>query len=178
MTLARDLLEQAAHLAAREGKRPRQASLRRAVSAAYYALFHLLTAEGARQVSPAKPEGLRSLTQRAYNHGDMRQVCLGFLASQKAFLRHGALAPNASPAHRFLAFPLEPGLSRVIETFLTLQEERHDADYNLNMHWNRADALNHVRAAREAFAAWSAIRDTPNATVFLSALLLQRQWGR
>jgi uncharacterized protein (UPF0332 family) len=39
------LLEQAKHLANREKKRPRQASLRRAVSTAYYALFHLLIYE-------------------------------------------------------------------------------------------------------------------------------------
>ena len=42
MSLATDLLEQADHLARRERKRPKQASLRRAVSAAYYGLFHLL----------------------------------------------------------------------------------------------------------------------------------------
>jgi uncharacterized protein (UPF0332 family) len=40
-----DLLEQALHLAKREKKKPRQASLRRAVSTAYYALFHLLIHE-------------------------------------------------------------------------------------------------------------------------------------
>jgi len=45
MSLAEDLLEQADHLARREKKRPKQASLRRAVSAAYYALFHLLISE-------------------------------------------------------------------------------------------------------------------------------------
>jgi uncharacterized protein (UPF0332 family) len=42
MAFPDDLLEQANHLANREPELPRQASLRRAVSAAYYALFHLL----------------------------------------------------------------------------------------------------------------------------------------
>src|SRR5467141_3575239 len=45
MAYADDLLEQARHLANRERKNPRQASLRRAVSTAYYALFHLLIHE-------------------------------------------------------------------------------------------------------------------------------------
>ena len=45
MTLANDLPAQAKHLASRERGRPRQASLRRAASAAYYALFHLLIRE-------------------------------------------------------------------------------------------------------------------------------------
>ena len=45
MRLANDYLEQARHLATRERTRPKQASLRRAVSVAYYALFHLLCDE-------------------------------------------------------------------------------------------------------------------------------------
>jgi uncharacterized protein (UPF0332 family) len=45
VAFADDLLEQALHLANRERKGPRQASLRRAVSTAYYALFHLLISE-------------------------------------------------------------------------------------------------------------------------------------
>ena len=48
MPFPNDLLEQARHLANREPKRPKQASLRRAVSAAYYTLFHLLCIETAR----------------------------------------------------------------------------------------------------------------------------------
>jgi hypothetical protein len=44
--LAHDLLQQANHLATYEGANPSQASLRRAVSTAYYALFHLLIEDG------------------------------------------------------------------------------------------------------------------------------------
>jgi hypothetical protein len=42
VSLARDLLRQAEHLATKEPRRPKQASLRRAVSNLYYALFHHL----------------------------------------------------------------------------------------------------------------------------------------
>jgi len=42
MAFAADLLKDAYHLAQRGGKNPRQASLRRAVSSAYYALSLLL----------------------------------------------------------------------------------------------------------------------------------------
>jgi uncharacterized protein (UPF0332 family) len=45
MAFADDLLKQAYHLANRESGEPKQASLRRAVSTAYYALFHLLIDE-------------------------------------------------------------------------------------------------------------------------------------
>src|SRR5712692_5365690 len=61
MPYADDLLEQARHLANREKKRPRQASLRRAVSTAYYALFHLLISEAlllriARELPKRQPD--------------------------------------------------------------------------------------------------------------------------
>ena len=42
MAYADDLLELAKHLANLEPVNPRQACMRRAVSTAYYALFHLL----------------------------------------------------------------------------------------------------------------------------------------
>ncbi len=42
MSLSRDLLKQARILARKEPKKPLQASLRRSVSASYYAIFHLL----------------------------------------------------------------------------------------------------------------------------------------
>ena len=44
MTVHDDLLAQALHLASKEPRRPRQASLRRSVSASYYAVYHLLVA--------------------------------------------------------------------------------------------------------------------------------------
>ena len=66
MTLANDLLAQAKHLATKEPRRPRDASLRRAVSSAYYALFHLLTAEASKLlVSGSDREGLRNSSRAA-----------------------------------------------------------------------------------------------------------------
>ena len=54
MSLHDDLLGQARQLAAKEPKRPLQASLRRAVSASYYALFHLLVYHAARRMFPGR----------------------------------------------------------------------------------------------------------------------------
>jgi hypothetical protein len=45
MSLHADLLEQAGHLAQFDPTRPKQANLRRAVSSANYALFHMLASE-------------------------------------------------------------------------------------------------------------------------------------
>ena len=50
MSLHADLLRQARQLALKEPRRPSQASLRRAISASYYALFHLLIDEVTRRM--------------------------------------------------------------------------------------------------------------------------------
>jgi hypothetical protein len=71
MPFADQLLEQARHLANREKTRPRQASLRRAVSTAYYALFHLLISEA---TSNWKRADQRHALARAFDHGKMRSA--------------------------------------------------------------------------------------------------------
>jgi hypothetical protein len=45
-----DLQQQALELAGRDPRRPKQANLRRAVSASYYALFHFLVDQSCRQM--------------------------------------------------------------------------------------------------------------------------------
>lgn len=77
-----------------------------------------------------------------------------------------------------MALPIEPELLRVAKRFNQLQESRHEADYDTTAVLTRTEALQRVDAAEDAFAAWQAIRSVPNATVFLAALMLQRQWRR
>ena len=168
MALHDDLLEQARHLARREPTRPRQASLRRAVSASYYALFHFFAAEGARLSAPPRPGGLRAQVRRAFNHSDMKSVCRQFAG------RTGLSEHVRSP----VSLPLDPGLISIAKKFLELQDERHAADYDMNESFTRLDVLEMIRDVQTAFEDWSRIRTTPNAAVFLTALLLNRQWSR
>lgn len=81
MALSRDLLAQARILATREPKKPKQASLRRAVSTSYYALFHFLSEEAAiLLVGAAHGDlSLRNLSRRAFEHGKMKTVCTQFV---------------------------------------------------------------------------------------------------
>jgi hypothetical protein len=72
MSFPNDLLEQARHLANREPKRPKQASLRRAVSTAYYALFHLLGIETAKNW---KRPSERFTVARMLDDSPMAKVC-------------------------------------------------------------------------------------------------------
>jgi hypothetical protein len=144
LALHHDLLEQAAHLATRETKKPKQASLRRAVSAAYYALFHLLIADGASRLSPTIPNGLRPLIQRAFNHGDMRTVCKGFADGHQKTIQNKQVSSPPPATRSLITLPLDPQLFTVVQAFVDLQEARHDADYNLDKQWNRLDVLNRV----------------------------------
>jgi hypothetical protein len=76
MGLAQDLLQQANHLATYEGANPSQAALRRSVSTAYYALFHLLVQDAAQrwQGSITAVSGM----ERALNHGPMKNSSIQF----------------------------------------------------------------------------------------------------
>jgi hypothetical protein len=167
MALHHDLLEQADHLASRERLRPRQASLRRAVSAAYYALFHLLADEGARRLTPPQPSPLRRQVSRAFDHRHMREVCQEFKK------------PNLPDNLRaLLDLPVETDLMAVANAFVALQNARHEADYDLSATFNRIEVLQKIAQVHSAFFSWQAVRGRPNATVFLAALLLRRHWRR
>jgi hypothetical protein len=122
MSLHSDLLRQARQPAHLEPRRPRQASLRRAVSTAYYALFHLLIHEATTTLIAAPV--VRGRFSRAFDHGDMKAASKDFAtattAKQLAKLTGGVAIP--------------PDLQTVANTFVDLQEARHEADY---LYWNR-----------------------------------------
>jgi hypothetical protein len=141
MALHHDLLEQAAHLASREPRRPRQASLRRAVSSAYYAVFHLLSAEGAKRLSPPQ-RLLRAQVGRAFAHREMHEVCRQFAA--------GSLSATTAA---LLSTPLEYELRYVARVFVELQNARHAAGYDLSANFDRFTVFQELGAARRAFDA-------------------------
>jgi len=157
MSLARDLLEQAQHLSRRERRRPRQASLRRAISAAYYAIFHLLIQEATR-ILVSRPE-LRARFARAFDHGEMKQTSRAFANAQPAQL--AALTGGA-------AIPSD--LQDVAAAFVELQEARHEADYNIDRSFTRSESTDLVARVAQAFTTWQTIRTDPVARTYLAAL--------
>ncbi len=70
MSLPDDLFVQAQQLAQWDARRPKQVNLRRAISSAYYALFHLLSSETSTLF--AAELGLAARINRTLNHGDVR----------------------------------------------------------------------------------------------------------
>jgi uncharacterized protein (UPF0332 family) len=160
MGVAEDLLQQANHLATYEGPNPSQASLRRAVSTAYYALFHLL-AEAAALRWNGSPEA-RTGMQRGFQHGPMWNISKQF-RKQSWQDWHG----NQQPV------PL--AIQRIAGAFVRLQEERHTADYDNHEQWSLTDVQATLDLARSAFQDWHSIRTDQMAGNYLLAMLLNKQ---
>jgi hypothetical protein len=107
MGIAEELLALAGHLATPPSPAFDQASFRRSVSTAYYALFHLLIHEAAERWSgsPAAHLGL----ERAFKHDNMKETSrLVWTGSWKSW---------STPQ---LTIPIE--LKKLAEAFVRLQE--------------------------------------------------------
>jgi hypothetical protein len=76
VSLAADLLEQAAHLATRERGRPKKASLRRSISSAYYSLFHLVIDDASRFLVGSSR--LAPTIARSFEHQAVRAAAAAF----------------------------------------------------------------------------------------------------
>jgi uncharacterized protein (UPF0332 family) len=164
MAYAEDLLEQAKHLARRERTRPRQASLRRAVSTAYYALFHLLIREA---VKNWKRPRERLTLSRMFEHSNMKRACLRKRDELQSRL-------NGHPASKQLTED-SAHLLNIAKAFTDLQHQRHLADYDSSSSWTRVDALEIISTVEVAFESWKSIRDNNEAQDFLVTLLLQER---
>ena len=166
MSLHADLLRQSRHLATREPRRPKHASLRRAISTAYYALFHLLIDEAtARLVTGRDRARLRQALGRAFNHDAMKEAAQGFANNN--------ISPKIRPAIGGLTPQRE--LVSVAAAFVDLQQARHEADYDTSRRFTRRESLDLVEQAEQAFTDWRVVRHSLQADVFLVALLAQRQ---
>lgn len=159
MSLPRELLETAQYLARRKADRQTPADLRRAVSTAYYALFHLLVGDAVGRMTT--DEGDRADLARGFEHRDMKKACHGVLAQSLPF-----------PLPLLLGLPLGPELPSVATAFVKLQDERHLADYDLGRTFQREEVRDIVGSAASAFQAWDAVRTTPAAQAFLALLFL------
>jgi hypothetical protein len=155
VAFADELLEQAYHLANRGHPHPNEASLRRAVSTAYYALFHLLIDEA---VGNWAIERQRAVLARTFDHGKMRSICDGCV---KAFYSAGQPTSGVP-------------LKNVADAFGLLPRQRHIADYDNSLSWSQADAMGAVDLAVDAFEDWQSIREVAEAQDFLLQLFLPR----
>ena len=136
MAYADDLLQDALELATRGTQNLKQSSLRRAVSTAYYAAFHLLVADF---VSHWSVPEQRTRLARMFEHRRMSGAVLEIRDKQE---------PS----------PVESQLKQLIAKFTELQTHRNQADYNTDKSWSPSEVSTTLRNADQIFAIWKAIR--------------------
>ena len=160
MAFPDDLLELAQDLVDLHPESPHQASLRRAVSTAYYALFHLLISETT--ANWALPE-LRAILGRCFDHGPMKT------ASETKVSEINTAFKDNPPKGAEEAVAIH--LRTVANAFIQAQQRRNDADYNMAKEWTPVEVDKQIASVNEAFKTWNIIRDEAVAQAYLVSLL-------
>lgn len=112
------------------GPPPSQADMRRAISTAYYALFHTLAASNAELIAGQPQSNISSYAwERVYRRLD-----------------HGRAQNNLRAALNLLS---QSG-ANFARTFIELQDQRREADYNPNAVVTRSDTINIIAQAQTA----------------------------
>ena len=125
---AHDLIATARGLSGLDRRRPTQANLRRAVSTAYYAVFHALAHTASDLLIGSKRNLAWHQVYRALEHGNAKSACLNNKAMQ--------------------GFPHE--IREFAVTFVDLQKARHQADYSYETRYAKEDTLAAIDRAADA----------------------------
>jgi hypothetical protein len=163
MSLPTDLLSLARYLVDRNPGAPIEADLRRGVSTAYYALFHLLVEEAIARIV-AHPT-LRSRVARSLSHDKMKQVCQKY-ADPKVDPITGEMKTKSG-------LVVNTQLKDIAFAFVASQYARQQADYDTGTPLRQADADIQTMTVEVAFLDWNSIRADPSAGVFLTELFLR-----
>lgn len=148
-----DLLDIADELAERESGKPRQASLRRAVSTSYYAVFNALAAMCADElVGWSRPWEAFTPIYRSLEHTAARNL-FNKARNQQLY---------------------GPEIARFATVFLELQEAREEADYNPEpFRYKRDEVRRLIGDARIAVQTLRAL--DPGKKLLLASHLVQRR---
>ena len=135
----RDLIKTARDLVESTNRKPRQSNLHRATSTAYYALFHTL-AKCAADLLIGGPTAAKSWpawqqVYRALDHGTIKSACA-----------NGA---------KLGLFP-QP-IQDFANTFVTLQEKRHKADYDPQARSKKSEVLIDINLTEKAMDAFQQV---------------------
>jgi uncharacterized protein (UPF0332 family) len=160
MALDQELLNLARELVDRNPVAPNDADLRRGVSTAYYALFHLLIRAATERLVAIVE--LRPRVSRAFDHRIMRIVC-----QDRAKLIPNAAGQLVLPPNQLVP----PEIQKISSEFVALQEARYQADYDTGVTITQAEADANVKRAEQAFLDWQAVQADPAAATFLAELL-------
>ena len=158
------LLEAAEELLdSNSGGRPRSIRLRRAVSSAYYGLFHHICLEGAATLLPKGTQQQQLWIARAFGHREIKDCC-SWVSGRKG---------NITQQVRPIVAELKTGpLLSVSDAFCDLQEARHRADYDHLAPFTKAAVGGYIEDARRAMSEM-ALTDTNHRHAYFALLALK-----
>lgn len=143
--------------------RPRQVDLRRAISTAYYAVFHAIVAAAADQTVGRRARGSaqHALAYRSVNHNGLRNLC------------NAVWQTPVSPKYRpYAPEGFGPDIAAFAKAVVELQVRREAADYDPLQRFARADARFAVNSGRSALRRFQAAQ-VPLREAFLFLLFFQ-----
>jgi hypothetical protein len=94
----------------------------------------------------------------------MAEACKGFAG--------GNLNKGLKPC---LQSAISTDLKDIAATFRSLQQSRHDADYNILQKPKKTDARQAIQDAKRVFQSWDKVKGTDEARIFLLALLVDER---
>jgi uncharacterized protein (UPF0332 family) len=154
-----DLLKQAQYLATVDARKPKQANLRRAVSSAYYAMFHYLIDAACRTQLGGEHARI------AYRH------VLGRAFAQEACRSFGGGTLKSTVSKGLPStYRIELPIQDVASAFVELQQLRHAADYDLTERFTRSDVLSLLEEIAGVMSAFRTLRSDVGKSFFLSCL--------
>lgn len=161
------LIDQGDRLSRRQGAgAPRQTDLRRAVSSAYYALFHavlLATADlvvgQARRNSP-----IYALVYRTPDHRSIKRI-FGQILSNSLPVRLQSCVPEGG---------FGPDMTAFARAFVELQEKRERSDYDPLYRITASEAALTVGTSRVALEHWLSVPREQRDTILLLCLFPSR----
>lgn len=146
------LLDQAERLIASTGGTARQVDLRRAISSAYYALFHAVTTEAADDLvgRTHRQTPRYRLAYRSIDHKSLLRLCEDIVKT-KLPAKYAGYEPSGG---------FGPDLQAFADSVVDLQEKRHLADYDPLFRVNKSEAVLAVETGRSALTRFKSANRT------------------
>ncbi|MHC8509862.1 MAG: hypothetical protein ACYYKD_10835 [Rhodospirillales bacterium] len=142
-------------MAAADSGRPRQANLRRAVSTAYYALFHCLARSCADLfIGTSKNTPAWHQVYRALEHGPAANACKTKAVVEK--------------------FPQE--IQDFADVFTDMQNKRHSADYSLSGSFLKPEVLENINNVESIIRKYESV-DIKHRRAFAAFVLFKARRG-
>jgi hypothetical protein len=129
------------------------------VSAAYYAVFHLLTTTAAESWAVGRE---RHRFARLFEHGRLKTASVALPGKLKERLGNTASSDDQKTAD---------AVGAIAKDFVALQQDRNSADYDNSRVWSYTEVENVILRAHKLYIQWRIVSKTPLAESYLLDML-------